>query len=272
MTTLLAGGAGCSSGNRNGEQRQRRLNQKAEYIRRGSGEHLLSSEKPRVRPREPYPWEHGVTANHSKITKEYFRCKGSSMNPPVIVQEDGREPERYRDCDGKHSLPLKDGKEYCYPILTDLLNAIQVKTGQKVVITSGHRCPEHNGYADRSASNKSSKHMIGAEVDFYVQGMEDNAEGVVQKIIDYYRERPEYAGDESCRTFERYTKGDAHVTTLPWFNKEIFVKLFKRNEGRDFDNRHPYPYISVQVRYDRGRDERVIYSWEQASRGYLRTR
>ena len=31
--------------------------------------------------------------------------------------------------------------------------------------------------------------------------------------------------------------------TIPWFNKEIFIKLYRKSEGRDGDNRHPYPYL-----------------------------
>ena len=32
-----------------------------------------------------------------------------------------------------------------------------------------------------------------------------------------------------------------NVLIPPWYNKEILIKLFKKNEGRDLDNRHPYP-------------------------------
>ena len=108
--------------------------------------------------------------------------------------------------------------------------------------------------------------MVGAEVDFYVQGMEGQPKKIVDMIFDYYQERYD---DKKYTTFARYTKSSTNVTTQPWFNREIFIKLFKKNEGRDLDNRHPFPYVSIQVRYDRD-DQRIVYTWEQAFHGYLR--
>ena len=63
---------------------------------------------------------------------------------------------------------------------------------------------------------------------------------------------------------------DTGILTAPWYNKEIFIKLYKKKEGRNFDNRHPYPYISIQVRFDTELNERVIYSWDKAYKNYLR--
>lgn len=179
------------------------------------------------------------------------------MNAVRLVEQEGREPLRYYDCGGneRHSLPLKDGKEHIYPVLVNLLNQIQEKTGKRVVITCGHRCPQHNTYSDPSPFNRNSKHMIGAEVDFYVEGMEDEPMTIIALIQEIHNEE-----------FQRY-KGNSNVSIPPWFNKEIFIKLYQRNEGRDFDNRHPYPYIGVQVRHDG--DTQVSYSWEQAE-NYLR--
>jgi len=36
------------------------------------------------------------------------------------------------------------------------------------------------------------------------------------------------------------------------------------HEGRNFDNRHPYPYIELQVRHDRETGKPVSYSWNGA--------
>jgi hypothetical protein len=43
-------------------------------------------------------------------------------------------------------------------------------------------------------------------------------------------------------------------------NKEILIKFYMPNEGRNADNRHPFPYLSIQVRFDRETNMRVAYS------------
>lgn len=216
-----------------------------------------------------YPWEKGNSL--PKITKEYFRCKGSSLSP-VRSEWVGGEVIKYLDCGGseKHSLPLKDGKEFIYPILIDLLNYVQEKTKKRLVITSGHRCPEHNTYVDPSRLNQYSKHQVGAEVDFYVQGMESHPEAILDILFSYYKMHPDYNNNKEYVEFTRYEKNDAYVITPPWMNKEIFIKVYKANEGRNLDNRHPYPYISIQVRYDSMTNKRVSYSWDQAFSNFLR--
>lgn len=213
----------------------------------------------------PYPWEDGLLADIPKITKEFFRCKGSSLNPELAFERRGK-IQKVKDCQGseKHSLSIINGKEEVYPILIDLLNYIQAKMEKKVVITSGHRCPDHNTYVDPSIQNISSKHMIGAEVSFYVQGMEYQPEDVIALIFDYYKNKTIYENDKEFIEFKRYESSNTNVSTKPWYNKEIFIKLFKRDEGRNFDNRTPYPYIGIQVRFDKNLNERVIYSWEKA--------
>lgn len=206
-------------------------------------------------PPPTYEWRKEGPA---PITKEFFRCKGCSTNPPYTNNE-----ETVTDCGGwrKHSLPVKEKEEFIYPILITLLNYVQERTGHKVIITSGHRCPQHNTYVDPGRGNQYSKHMIGAEVSFYVEGMEPLA--IVEIIQEYYKDT-EYA------LFKRY-EGETNVSTPPWSNKEIFIKLFKESEGRNGDNQHPYPYLSIQVRYDRERGEAVTYSWAQANKGiYLK--
>lgn len=237
---------------------------KGEYIYRQHDEQLFSIEKPKIVDRGLYPWENGV-GKHAKITKEFFRCKGSTLNPPRIMQKD-KEILRFYDCGGsqKHSLPLKDDKEYIYPILIDLLNYLQTKTEKKVVITSGHSCPDHNSFLDSSVKNQSTKHLLGAEVDFYIQGMENQPNKVVDLIQGYYKEKSKYKGLKDYEEFQRYEKGDSNTVTKPWYNKEVFIKLYKKDEGRDGDNRHSFPYISIQVRYDWDAKEKVTYSWEKA--------
>lgn len=215
----------------------------------------------------PYPWEQGKVGKLPKITKEFFRCKGSSLNPPRTELING-ENSQINDCGGsdKHSLPLIDGKENVYPIMIDILNYLQAQTKKRVIITSGHRCPDHNTYVDSSPGNAYSKHTIGAEVSFYVQGFEDKPEAILKLIQAYYAKNP----DKRYSEFKRYEKEDANVSFPPILNQEIFVKIFRKKEGRNHDNRHPYPYLSIQVRYDKKKNEKVTYSWDKAYNNFLR--
>lgn len=258
---------GCSSSKPNSSS----PNLRGEYIYRHHTDSLVQIEPISPQKREPYPWENRQAGDFPKITKDFFRCKGSGLNPVRLVQKD-KELIRYYDCGGpqKHSLPLRDQKEFIYPILIDLLNYIQIKTNKRVVITCGHCCPDHNLYIDSSPANQTSKHLIGAEVDFYVQGLEQQPEKVVDLILAYYRETPKYKGLKDYEEFKRYDKEDIKISTQPWYNKEIFVKLFRKTEGRDFDNRHPYSYLSIQVRYDWDLEEKVNYSWDKAFRNFHR--
>jgi hypothetical protein len=262
----------CSGMEKSEQEKLRRLNAKGEFVHRHHDEYHYALGVPKHLVREKYPWESSYVGKHAKITKEYFRCKGSSVNPPHVDHKDPARPANYFDCGGfqKHSLPIRGDKEFVFPVLIDLLNYVQAKTGCKVVITCGHRCPVHNSYADNSNYNQNSKHMIGAEVDFYVQGLEQKPEEVIKILMQYYRESPVYQADKQYLEFQRLNKGELNVSTPPWYNKEILIKLYTKNEGRDFDNRHPYPYISIQVRFDRELNEKVVCSWPQAFKGYRR--
>lgn len=244
---------------------------RGEYIYRRHDESLVQVDPMTPIKRPSYPWEEERNSTFPKITKDFFRCKGTSLNPVRLVTKE-REVVRYYDCGGqqKHSLPLRDQKEFVYPILIDLLNYIQTQTGKRVVITCGHCCPEHNLYLDHLTSNQTSKHMLGAEVDFYVQGMEQEPDRIIGLILAYYKEQPRYKEKKEYVEFQRYEKGDTNVRIPPWCNKEIFVKLFQKAEGRDLDNRHPYPYICIQVRYDWDLQENVTYSWDKAFRNFHR--
>lgn len=243
---------------------------KGEYIFRRHEESLVQVEPMVPIKKISYPWEEDRQCQHPKITKDYFRCKGSSLNPVHLFQKE-KEIVRFYDCGGtqRHSLPLRDQKEFIYPILIELLNYIQIQTGKRVVVTCGHCCPEHNSYLNPSSSNQTSKHMLGAEVDFYVQGMEQRPEKIVDYIFTYYKEQEKYKGLKEYQEFKRY-ETDKNGTNFSWYNKEIFIKILQKNEGRDFDNRHPYPYICIQVRHDWDLDEKVNYSWDKAFRNFLR--
>ncbi len=247
------------------QKKLRRQNVQKEKIYRHHGETRYLTFGLQPKERAKYPWEMTHSGKHLKISKEFFRCKGSSLNPP---HTDAKDPAHSFDCVGsqRHSLPMRENREFIYPILIDLLNYVQAKTECKVIVTCGHRCPAHNNYSDSSSYNRDSKHMIGAEVDFYVQGMEHRPEEIVRLIMDYYREDK----DKNYVEFRRFERDTMNISTPPWYNKEIFVKLYKKNEGRDFDNRHPYPYLSIQVRHDRERNESVTCDWQKAFNGYCR--
>jgi hypothetical protein len=200
------------------------LNAKGEFIHRNHDELHYQIDTPKHKIREPYPWENGYIGQQTKITKEYFRCKGSGFNPP---RTDDDLAKTYFDCGGchTHSLPVKQGKEFIYPVLIDLLNFVQEKTHSKVVITCGHRCPAHNTYAD--SFNSTSKHMVGAEVDFYVEGMEEHSEEIIAILQQYYQEKPEYS--QEYLDFER-SYHHLDVSVPAWYNKEILIQLYQKKE------------------------------------------
>ncbi len=209
--------------------------------------------------RDLYPWEKESLGRFSSITKEHFRCKGNSLNPKLVLTVDQELPKEIRDCAGidRHSLPIKDKKEFIYPILIELLNAIQKKLMAKVIITCGHRCPEHHAYSEQSREAKVSKHLIGAEVDFYVEGYENKPQEVLEMIRQYYLSEEKYQGLKEFQIFRTLSKTEIE-------NQEISVKIRSKNEGRDFDNRHPYPYLTIEVKYDFDSKKKVEYSWKAA--------
>ncbi|MGE3953583.1 MAG: D-Ala-D-Ala carboxypeptidase family metallohydrolase [Parachlamydiales bacterium] len=217
------------------------------------------AEVPKADP-PSYPW-HRWEQSPLPITAAHFRCKGATTHPIKKVGE-----IYVADCRGSggHSLPLIHGEPGVYPILITLLNHVQEEFGRPVRVTCGHRCPTHNAYADPSKRAQTSKHMIGAEVDFYVEGLEYEPEKVVESLIAYYKREGKFG------PIQRYEKGDTDVTTPPWYNREVFIKLYRAEEGRDGDNDHPYPYLAIQVRYDRGEEKAVIYTWEGANNSFLR--
>ena len=260
----------CSGIEESQKIQMKQRNERKDLVHRRFNEVQYPEFKLVNRIREPYPWELGYTGVHPPITKESFRCKGDMRNIPKTKETD--KSSLCHDCGGsrKHSLPVRGGKEFVYPILLDLLNYLQVKTGCPVVITCGHRCPAHHAYADSSVYNMNSKHMIGAEVDFYVAGLENRPQEIIDLIMRYYRETETYNKNKEYETFLKLDQVKVDVSTVPLYNKEILIKLYQKDEGRDFDNKHKHPYISLQVRFDREKNERVIYSSEKAFNGYMR--
>lgn len=261
---------GCSGLEQSEQEKLRKANLKGEFILRNHDEFSFLIYPPKYRTRSRYPWEHNYVGNFPKITKEFFRCRGKSTHPERIEGGASDEKMHLFDCGGgtRHSLPIREGREFVYPVLIEILNYIQARTCKKVMITCGHRCPQHNLYADSSKGGESSKHMVGAEVDFYVAGLEHDPEGVIDLIFRFYRENARYRGRGEFEVFQRYEEKETDVSTAPWYNREVFVKLYKRGEGRDLDNDHPYPYISIQVIRDRDKNRRVTYSWPEAHKGY----
>ncbi|MDE3047385.1 MAG: hypothetical protein KGI83_03445 [Verrucomicrobiota bacterium] len=255
----------CSRMEQSEREKTRRQNCHGEPIYRNQGEQFFVLSPLQPTPRAPYPWE--SETHLPKITKDFFRCKGSPLNPGVVDVSDPEHPLTLSDC-SKHGLPILRGKETVYPILIDLLNFVQKKTGKRVIITCGHRCPVHNTYADPCKENRVSKHQIGAEVDFYVQGMEERPQEIVGVIMQYFQESPLYRKDREAQEFRRLRTSEQ--STEPWVNREIVIKLFQKEEGRDGDNRHPHPYISIQVQYDRDERAKVTYNWAKAHQGYAK--
>lgn len=248
LSTLVA----CSGLEQSEEKKIREHNLTIAPIQRQSNETLFNFPAPTLKAREPYPWESRHIGSHLRITKEFFRCHGKPLNTPIQIQRQS-DFIYHLDCAGieTHSLPLKEGKEFIYPILIDLLNHLQSVLNKKVIVTCGHRCPSHNLYADPSPKSQSSKHLIGAEVDFYVEGLEYNPQVVIAALQQYYSE-------------------PMHTQGSTWRNKEVAITLYQANEGRDLDNNHPYPYISIQVLYDRETGTPVQYNWHKAHNGYIK--
>lgn len=257
---------GCSGFEKSEQANIRRANAKAEKILRYHDEHLCVIDPAKHRRREPYSFE-TYLGSYPKITKEYFRCRGNAKNPPRFLHEGVLNLCRY-DCGGfdKHSLPIKEDKEFIYPVLIDLLNEVQKVTNKKVKITCGHRCPVHHFYAASNKEGNNSKHLIGAEVDFYVEGLQESPQQVIDVLIGYYQKK--YVNELDYSHFIRTSTEDTRVKG--WSNKEILIKLHQKDEGRDFDNQHPYPYITIQVKVDKETGQKIFCNLDQATKSFLR--
>lgn len=228
------------------------VNEHTETIYRLEGEHYAPPIAFVRQGRELYPWEAQWIGRLPRITKEHFRCRGSAYHPPLKIQDTKDIPLLLMDCSGidSHSLPMQQGREVIYPLLISLLNEIQEVTQARVVVTCGHRCPQHNRYAQGSTS---SKHLIGAEVDFYVEGKEYAPQDIVALFITRYQ------NTEPLRLLQENQ----------WGNREIKLTLVPKTEGRNVDNQHPYPYLTLELLFDKETGKAVHFSWSQAHTGYV---
>jgi len=258
---------GCSGFEKSEQTSLRKAKATSEKILRHHKEELCVVPPLKRRVRAPYSFEVYDNSNYPKITKEYFRCRGNAKNSPRFLHEGVLNVCRY-DCGGydKHSLPLRGGKEFVYPILIELLNEVQEVAHKRVKITCGHRCPTHHVYATPKQEIGGSKHWIGAEVDFYVEGLQEHPEEVVDILMGYYEKR--YPDQTAYTTFTRASTQDTQ--TKAWYNQEVLFKIYQKGEGRDFDNEHPYPYITIQVRYDKDLQQKVISNLDDANKCFLR--
>ena len=253
LLCILISLIGCSNFGHLEQKKARKRNLVINSIKRQENEILFPFPKTQQKKRKSYPWESKYIGENRRITEEFFRCRGGMIYSPVHIHH------FHLDCRGieAHSLPIKGEKEFIYPILIKLLNHIQEKTGKKVIITCGHCCPAHRLYA-KPLTAQTSKHLIGAEVDFYVEGFENSPAAIIE-ILERYFNAP----------FERCKKCSRSETST-WQNKEISITLFDSKGGRDLDNSHPYPYLSIQVLYDMEQSQAVHFNWKQAYHGFLK--
>ena len=84
--------------------------------------------------------------------------------------------------------------------------------------------------------------------------------------MQFYQENSE----EDYLRFMKCQRNPRGLKQPGWYNKEVLVRINDKDEGRDFDNRHPYPYVTMELRYDREKDRQVEYTWKSAHTGYVR--
>lgn len=204
------------------------------------------------------------------ITKNFFRCKGSSLHPAIPIVKDGKVIENIFDCSGcrSHSLPIRNGCEYISPVLIEILTNIEQKTKKQVVITSGHHCPAHHRYVCAKGFHSSSKHMIGAAVTFYVIGLEHAQDMILACLHEYYTQLVLPEKEKKQYLEFKKTELTKDTSSAAWYNKEVMIKFYKSHEGRDMDNSHPYPYISLEIRYDRDTKQQLVVSQKDAEQIY----
>ena len=237
--------ASCSSVEESEYKKFLRKHEITEEITRGHKDRITVLDKiPKKVERIAYPFDKFPRCI-SPVTKEDFRCKGSLSS--------------VTNC-GSHSLPIENGKEFISSVLLEILNAIQIKLGSKVTVSSGHRCLERE---NNIKEFKVSKHNIGYAVDFYVQGYEYNMEKVMDAIALYYEEQKWL--NKKDRSFKGQKVWGGNLRTSPYFNKEVLIQLFCCDEGRSADNSHDHEYIHMEILYDRTLKREVKQSWQKAS-------
>lgn len=255
----------CQGLEKSETERIRKANAIKEPIYRLSHEQFVSYQAPKKQLRERYPWEKRIVGNFPQITKDFFRCKGSYAHPAIETKNG-----RLHDCGGieDHSLPIQEDKEFVYPALIDILNYVQGSLRARVVVTCGHRCPQHNQYADREGSTPRSKHMMGAEVDFYVEGYQERPYEVIKEIMQYYRYHETF---KTQLPFTHFSQSQSLKYKHPiWMNRELIIRVFDPDEARDFDNRHSFTYITLELRYDRDTNRQLTYNMLMAHQKLLK--
>ncbi len=240
----------CSTADERSQKQRMKNNLSDEKIYRLSSEKVYQIDPLELAARELYPWEN--ESRYPKITMNTLRCRGSK-DAKVIQSGD----KVFEDCGGlhDHGLPYQDGEEFIYPALITLLNKVQNSFDKKVIVTSGHRCPKHHNYLMKEQS-KISRYMMGCKVDFTVEGFENQPEEIIQKIIDLY------PGEE----FQKVKQADGLIV---YTSKEFHLMIAKEGEHSITGGMH-HPVVSVDVRYDRDKEEAIILDWDKSFHGFIR--
>ncbi|MCF7806751.1 MAG: hypothetical protein K9M07_00185 [Simkaniaceae bacterium] len=250
---------GCRGLEKSEKEKICKANAIDEPIYRLSDETCITVEPGHSRLRERYPWEERLVGDFPAITKEFFRCKGSHSHSDIVLGD-----KVFRDCGGieTHSLPIQDRDEFVYPILLNLLNYVQAQMKRQVVVVCAHRCPLHQAYATHSSEKKISKHMMGAEVDFYVNGAEDKPYEAVKYLMQYYRDDPDVLEKKPFTQFFEASSSQNGVSS--WMNREIIIRIHHSQGEEDLDHPTTHPFITIELRYDRISGKRVDFNWNQA--------
>lgn len=187
----------------------------------------------------------GGFSQTDEITEDDFRCKGdSAANPPCLWKG-----ELYYDGDGG-TLPQRGIDED----LLILLNVIQFETGRKVVVLSGYRSRMHNSYLaaelfnyvnDGDSGNPyevsmTSKHLMGAAADFYVEGFEDKHDEILEVIFEAIKKTGDTSSPVSSFVYlrPRMPDGERVRYFFPSYRTDRWwIHAYAENEGRDIDCR-----------------------------------
>ena len=116
LAFILSTLVGCSGLEKSEEKKVRTQNLVIAPIQRQSDEILFPILPTYLKKRKPYPWEAKRIGKHLRITKEFFRCRGSVLSPPIQIHRQ-KDFIYHLDCGGieMHGLPLKNREEYIYP-------------------------------------------------------------------------------------------------------------------------------------------------------------
>ena len=249
---------GCSGLEQSEQEKIKKTQALSEPILRYRDEKFHAICFPEQKIRERYSWENTTAHKFPKITKEAFRCKGSGSPKPKI----SRENLAMFDCQGadKHSLPIYEDKEFIYPALLEILNELQDQLKRKVVVTAGHRCYKHQTFLLGTTTGAVTKYVLGAQVDFLIDGIEASSGKIIDCLQEYYK-----------RVFPDQKEYQLEKSVIGvWHNKEISMRVYAKHEGRNEDNTHDLPYLSIELKHDRVLDKKIQVNYQQALSGYYR--